>query len=304
MGAKRKRKEQSPVVSKKDSKQDLVPPVVSLVSPSGDCSDHGEQEVMAILMAQGLGDALDEERARSLIDQTREGEHENPEAWAEACMVVMACDNEIDNEATDVAIAMADSLRQAEAAQTSTSLENEPPAVLLEHFTNKAFSQVAAYLIETNRTGLLGQRDLYDLLDLEAGCAKWYGARSRAYFRELLDGLRETNEDQARAKLRESLDLIQCVDGSRHDTLPLPLALAAAAHRLTRSLASGSLFLFRVMMGFSRRTIVWKTLTRYFNEMQLMHLGDGPPSGHVTSPLDVRPVEAHNAYHDRATPHQ
>ncbi len=211
MGAKRKRKEQARVVSKRgNSKHDVPPPVVSLVSPSADDeSDRDIKEVMAILMAQGLGEALDEERARSLVEQTK-GEYESVEARAEACLVALACDNEIDNEATDVAIAMADSLRQAEAAQTSTSLENEPPAVLLEHFKNKARSQVAAYLIDRSRSELLEHRELYDLLDLEAGCAKWYPG-SRSYFRELLDGLRQANEDQARMKLRESLDLIRCV---------------------------------------------------------------------------------------------
>ena len=212
MGAKRKRARAGSGIS-----NHVPPPLVEPVSPSAvddEGSDRDVKEVVAILMAQGLGEALDEDRARALALETKreDGGHGNVEAWAEACLVALACDNEIDDEATDVAIAMADSLRRAEVAQASSTsvLETEPQAVVLEHFLTKSLSQVAGYLIDSNRSESLDQRQLYELLDLEAGCAKWYPS-SRHYFRELVDGLRHVNEDQARKKITETVDLIRCV---------------------------------------------------------------------------------------------
>lgn len=206
MGAKRKRKRAKP--------EPTPAVVVSLVSSDDSAEynrDQAAKAVMEILMAQGFGESLTEERARLLIESTRcQFGSNDVEAWADACMLAMAVDNEIDDEATDVRIAMADSLREAEAAQPSTSLQDKPVAVVLEHFSGEARSEVAAYLLEADRPTLLGRSELMDLLDLEARCAKWYGASSRAYFKELMDSLRETEDDaEAGGKLKDSLHSIR-----------------------------------------------------------------------------------------------
>ena len=230
-----KRKKQSSVVPRKKKASTPISSPANPVVPLSDGGEHDDRvgdesaKVIAILMAQGLGEALDEERARSLVDQTRSSDLEaDPEAWAEACLLALACDNEIDDEVADVALAMSDSLRAAElAARTSTALENEPPDVLLERFTSKG-SQVASYLVD--RGNVLEQKELHELLELELRCAKWWPIASQTFFRELVDGLRGANIDQARSKLLELLDLIRCVTDTparwslhrRHDSLPIP----------------------------------------------------------------------------------
>lgn len=180
--------------------------------PANDASTATDDAkvVLDILLAAAAQQSipLTKEAARLLVETTRDqhaaqhdvrnvgdagnvgdvGDVVDVNAWAEACMVAMAIDNEIDHEAAEVRVAMEDSLREAETARAKP-LADEPPEIILEHY-NKFNSQVAGFLIETDRATALERLDLHDLLDLETRCAKWYGSASVSYFKDLVDGLR------------------------------------------------------------------------------------------------------------------
>lgn len=232
-GKKRKKNTPNPGSNAKAKSTSALPPpvvVVSLVESDDDDPDatptasdspsarSPEEQVLQLLLGQGL--PLSRERALLLIETTRTehaGDDVDVDAWADACMVAMAIDNEIDDEAADVGIAMRDSLEAAEAARPSKKWWEEPPAAILEHYS-ALNSQIAAYLRDDGDESVptrVGLVELCALLDLEVRCAKWYGDASRKYFKELIDdGTGETktktkeDEDVAR-RLLASLSELQ-----------------------------------------------------------------------------------------------
>ena len=240
MAGKKKRKKNTPnpgrnaksAKSAKSTPSEQPPPVVvSLVESDDDDDDDPdatptasdspspeapspEEQVLQLLLGQGL--PLSRERALLLIETTRTehaGDDVDVDAWADACMVAMAIDNEIDDEAADVGIAMRDSLEAAEAARPSKKWWEEPPAAILDHYCTLN-SQIAAYLRDDGDESVparVGLVELCALLDLEVRCAKWYGDASRKYFKELIDdGTGETNtKEDVACRLLASLSELQ-----------------------------------------------------------------------------------------------
>jgi hypothetical protein len=188
------------------------------------------------MLVENAPSSLSEMDARRLLDDTREEyASQGIEAWVEACMVQMAVDNEIDDEARDVREAMRTSLQELESRPSSSQLGQLAGDMgidgIIEYY--KGDSQIASFLsarysdspwtdskedvkeeLEDVKEELeeLSEKksELLSLLELERSTFKWYGSACEGFFQDIVDRLRRcTDGDGILALLWETLDLLQ-----------------------------------------------------------------------------------------------
>lgn len=154
-------------------------------------------------------------RAYELLEATQEMHaSEGETAWAEACLVQLAVDNEIEAETAEVGRAMKASMEEKEHNKSSeTPLEEKDLDAVLCSYDGT--SKIAAALLEVchrQAADLLAieKKLLIDWLEFEQRCYRWYPMSSRGYFEDFANKLRtEESIDTLGNVLRTRLEKLQ-----------------------------------------------------------------------------------------------